>query len=70
MMSDIRCRVEKASRAFRCLRGPIFNNFDISIPTKRTAYQEVVLAVLLYGSDTWVWKAQHIKSSMCFTTIV
>ena len=25
-MEDVKCRIAKASRAFGCLRGPIFNN--------------------------------------------
>lgn len=61
VMSDVSCRIEKASRAFGCLRGPIFNNSNISVATKRAVYEAVVLAVLLYGSETWVLKAQHTR---------
>ena len=25
-MEDVKCRIAKASKAFGCLRGPIFNN--------------------------------------------
>ena len=58
-MSDVTTRIEKASRAFGSLRGPIFNNPNMSVATKRAVYKAVVFAVLLYGSETWVLKAQH-----------
>ena len=58
---DVTSRIEKASKAFGALRGPIFNNSNLSVATKRAVYRAVVLAVLLYGSETWVLKAQHTK---------
>ena len=61
VMSEVSSRIEKASRAFGCLRGPIFNNPNMSVATKRAVYKAVVLAVLLYGSETWALKAQHIR---------
>ena len=66
-MSDVNSRIKKASRAFGSLRVPIFNNPNMSVATKRTVYKTVVLAVLLYGSKTWL-KAQHTR--MSFTIAV
>ena len=72
---EIDCRIAKASRAFGCLRKPIFQDRNLSIATKRQVYQAVVLSVLLYGADTWVPKAQHVKRlnsfhNRCIRTIL
>ena len=48
VMEDVKCRIVKASRAFGALRGSIFNNPTLSIPTKRAVYRATVLAVLMY----------------------
>ena len=61
VMSGVNSSIEKASRAFGSLRGPIFNNPNLSVATKRAVYKAVVLAVLLYGSETWLIKAQHTR---------
>ena len=58
---DVTSRIKKASKTFGALRGPIFNNSNLSVATKRAVYRAVVLAVLLYGSETWVLKDQHTK---------
>ena len=51
IMEDVKWRTVKASRAFVCLRGPIFNNPILSIPTKRTVYKAIVLVLLMYGAE-------------------
>ena len=38
---DVKCRIAKASRAFGCLRNPIFNNPILSIPMKRAVYKAI-----------------------------
>ena len=49
---NVKCRNAKVSKAFGCLRGPIFNNPILSIPTKRAVYQ----AILQWSvSGTVVW---------------
>ena len=63
---EIDCRIAKASRAFGCLRKPIFQDRNLSIATKRQVYQAVVLSVLLYGAETWLLKAQHVKRLKSF----
>ena len=38
---------------------PVFKNKDLSLATKRAVYRAVVLAVILYGAETWMMKAVH-----------
>ena len=38
---------------------PVFKNKHLSLATKRAVYRAVVLAVLLYGAETWTMKAVH-----------
>ena len=61
VMEDVKCRIAKASKAFGCLRGSIFNSPLLSIPTKRAMYRATVLSVLMYGADTWTLKAEHVR---------
>ena len=54
---------------------PVFKNKDLSLPTKRAVYRAVVLAVLLYGAETWTMKAVHIRHlnsfhNWCIQTIL
>lgn len=58
---EIDCRIAKASRAFGCLRRPIFQDRNLSIATKRQVYRAVVLSVLLYGAETWTLKAPQVR---------
>ena len=48
VMEDVKCRIAKASRAFGCLRASIFNNLNLSVPTKRGVYRATVMSVLMY----------------------
>ena len=66
IMEDVKCRIAKASKAFGCLRGPIFNNPILSIPTKRAVYRATVLSVLMYGAETWNLKAEHVRRLATF----
>ena len=63
---DIKCRLAKASRVFGCLRLSIFANSNLSLGTKRAVYQTTVLAVLLYGAETWTLKAPHVRRLTVF----
>ena len=51
VVEDMKHRIAKPSRVFGCLRGPIFNNPFLSLPTKRMVYGAAVLAMLLYGAE-------------------
>ena len=66
VMEDVKCRIAKASRAFGALRGSIFNNPILSIPTKRVVYKATVLAVLIYGAEAWTCEvADHLSQLLC-----
>ena len=54
---------------------PVFKNKDLSLATKRRVNRAVVLAVLLYGAETWMMKAvytRHLNSihNCCIRTIL
>ena len=61
ILEDMKCRIARASRVFGCLRCPIFGNSTLLIATKQAVYQATVLAVLLYGAETWTLKAAHVR---------
>ena len=53
---DITRRIGLAHAAMRTL-NTIWTAKDITIPTKVTLYQTLVLPIVLYGSETWTLKA-------------
>ena len=59
--SEVTGRIARETRVFGCLRVPVFKNKDLSLATKRAVYRAVVLAVLLYGAETWTMKAVHTR---------
>ena len=73
--SEVTRRIARAARAFGCLRVPVFKNQDLSLATKRAVYRAIVLAVLLYGAETWTMKAVHTRClnsfhNRCIRTIL
>ena len=68
--SEVTRRIARAVRAFGCLRVPVFKNKDLSLATKRAVYRAVVLAVLLYGAETWTMKAAYTRRLNCIRTIL
>ena len=58
---EIVYRIAQASRAFGCLRKPIFLDKNLSIATKRQVYKAVILSALLYGAETWTLKALQVR---------
>ena len=65
--SEVTGRIARTARAFGCLRVPVFKNKDLSLATKRAVYRAVVLAVLLYGTETWTMKAVHFISQPLYS---
>ncbi len=63
---EVRKRIAKTARAFGALKGPIFNNSNLSYKTKRMVYKAVVLGILLYGSETWTTKHDATKKMEAF----
>ena len=47
VIEDVKCRIVKASRAFGCLKGFIFNNPILPLMTKRMVYRATAFSVLL-----------------------
>ena len=73
--SEVTGRIARAARAFGCLRVPLFKNKDLSLTTKRAVYRAVVLAVLLYGAETWMMMVVHTRClnsfhNRCIRTIL
>ena len=68
MMSDFSSSIG-FPKGYGALRKPIFNNSNMSVDTTRAIYKELVLAVLLCGSETWVLKSQH-TTRLSFTIVV
>ena len=50
---DVTARIESASHAFGALRHCLFTSANISPAVKRVVYEGLILAILLYGAETW-----------------
>ena len=47
-------RISKASRTFYSLYGVVWCRKQLEVQTKLRLFEAVVLATLLYGSETWI----------------
>ena len=61
LSEEVSNRIGKVSKAFGCLRQPIFRNQQMSADTKRSVYKAVAMPILLYGSETWVVKSDSLR---------
>ena len=50
---DVKARIDAASGAFGALRKSVFSNASICLEAKRLVYEGLILAILLYGSESW-----------------
>ena len=66
IMKEVKERIAKASRAFGALKEPVFRDNNLSLATKRLVYKAVVLATLLYGSETWTTKRDAVRKLEVF----
>ena len=66
IMKEVKERIAKASRAFGALKEPVFRDKNLSLATKRLVYKAVVLATLLYGSETWTTKRDAVRKLEVF----
>ena len=55
-----------ASGAFHSLKDAVFHNCDFTITTKRIVYGVTVLAILLYGSETWTPRQRDLQQMEVF----
>ena len=51
--TDIDARIEKAGNAFGALRKPLFSSTRVSYKAKQMVYVCLILAILLYGAESW-----------------
>ena len=51
---------------FGCLREPVFLCRHLSVATKQSVYEAVVLSTLLNGAETWTLKAAHLRRSNAY----
>ena len=58
---DVEARLKKASQAFGALRSKIFSSRDIPERLKGKVYAGGVLAVLLYGCESWCLTADSVQ---------
>jgi hypothetical protein len=58
---DVEARLKKASQAFGALRSKIFSSRDIPERLKGKVYAGGVLAVLLYGCESWCLTAESVQ---------
>ena len=61
MHGEVSMRLGRESRAFACLRSPIFHNKKVSMAMKCEVHNAVVLPTLLYGAETWTVKADSVR---------
>ena len=51
--ADVEARINSASQAFGSLRKCLFTSTKISFNVKKTVYEGLILAILLYGAGHW-----------------
>ena len=63
---EISYRVQQANRAFGRLSTRVFHNKNLTVSTKVSVYNAIVLSSLLYGSETWTLYRQQMRSLESF----
>ena len=58
---EITYRIGRASASFGQLREKVYLNHDLTIQTKMSVYSAIVLAILLYGCETWTIYSRQLK---------
>ena len=64
--ADLDRRIANASKAFGTLCRAVFNDFTLTVTTKRRIYDACVLSVLLYGSECWTPLRRHLNRLNAF----
>ena len=63
---EVNIRISKASRTFGSLYWVLWSRNNIKTSTKMRLFKSVVLATLLYGSETWVPTSPQLKRLQSF----
>ena len=58
---DVEARIKKASKAFSAMRSKIYGTADIPERLKGKVYAGGILAVLLYGCESWCLTAESVR---------
>ena len=58
---EIETRIKKASVSYDRLKKRLWDTSNISLKTKISVFQAVVISTLLYGCETWTCYRKHIK---------
>ena len=66
MKEEIDQRMKTASMAFGGLRSKLFNNKKMAKGVKIRVYESLILAILLYGSETWNVRTTETKKLETF----
>lgn len=66
MKVELTSRIQATSSAFGRLRHRVFDNHDLTIPTKVAVYKQCLLPILLYGSETWTLYSHEIRQLRTF----
>ena len=64
--TDVDSRIESAGKAFGALRGCVFSSTHVNMQAKKAVYLILILAVLLYGSETWCSTEKILHRLRCF----
>jgi len=66
MKEEIEQRMKAASTAFGGLRAKLFNDKKMAKKVKIRVYESLILAILLYGSETWNVRTEEAKKLETF----
>ena len=61
MNEEIHARIQSASCAFGLLRKRVFDCRELTVKTKVKVYDQCIIPLLLYGSETWPLYQKHVK---------
>ena len=58
---EIAARFQDASCAMERLRDRVFDCRDLTVETKLKVYNQCIIPLMMYGSETWTLYRHHIK---------
>ena len=61
LKEELIARIQSISCAYGRLKDRVFNNHDLTTRTKVTVFNQCLMPILLYGSETWTLYAHEVK---------